>query len=63
MKPQPNLLNHGCVFFWKDESAREMIEYALLLVFIALAVVALLTGIKTQIRGIWSSVNNISHYF
>jgi Flp pilus assembly pilin Flp len=40
-----------------------MVEYSLLVVFIALAVVGLLTGIKTQIKGLWTIINNIGQYY
>jgi len=35
----------------QQEDGQDMVEYALLLAFIALAVVALLSGVKTQIKG------------
>ncbi len=41
--------------FLADETGQDMVEYSLLLVFIALAVVGLLSGIKTQLTGILST--------
>jgi len=35
-----------------------MVEYSLLLAFIALAVVGLLTGIKGSLKGIWSTISS-----
>ena len=46
-----------------DATAQNMVEYSLMIVFIALAVVGLLSGIKPQIKGIWSALSNVSHYF
>ncbi len=43
--------------FWQEEDGQDMVEYALLLAFIALAAVSLLGGIKTQVKTIWNSVN------
>ena len=40
-----------------DERGQDMVEYALLLSFIALAAVGLLSGIKIQISGMWSSIS------
>jgi len=41
-----------------DETGQDMVEYSLLLAFIALAVVGLLTGVKTQIKGLWSTISS-----
>jgi Flp pilus assembly pilin Flp len=43
--------------FWKDERGQDMVEYSLLLAFIALAAVGLLTGIRTNIKGIFTTLN------
>ena len=43
--------------FAADESGQDMVEYALLLSFVALAAVGLLSGIKIQISGVWSSIS------
>ena len=43
--------------FAADESGQDMVEYSLLLAFVALAAVGLLSGIKTQISGIFSTIN------
>ena len=44
--------------FCEEEAGQDMVEYSLLLAFIALAAVGLLTGVKTQIKGLWSTVNS-----
>jgi Flp pilus assembly pilin Flp len=51
-------LQLGVRRFWEEEQGQDMVEYSLLLAFIALAAVGLLTGVKTQIKGIWSTINS-----
>jgi Flp pilus assembly pilin Flp len=43
--------------FCKEEEGQDMVEYALLLAFVALAAVTVLGTVKTQISGIWTSVS------
>jgi Flp pilus assembly pilin Flp len=43
--------------FWKEEEGQDLVEYSLLLAFIALAAVGLLGGIKNSINTIWASIN------
>ncbi|MDQ2777134.1 MAG: Flp family type IVb pilin [Acidobacteriota bacterium] len=42
---------------WQEEDAQDMVEYALLLAFVALAAVSLLSGIGTSIKGVFTSIN------
>lgn len=50
---------HG---LWTEEEGQDMVEYALLLAFVALAAVALLGSVKDSINSIWSNVNtNLSN--
>jgi Flp pilus assembly pilin Flp len=51
------MINSILKTFWKEEDGQDMVEYSLLLAFIALAAVGLLTGIKTQISTLWATVN------
>jgi Flp pilus assembly pilin Flp len=51
------MINSMLNAFWKEEDGQDMVEYSLLLAFIALAAVGLLTGIKTQISTLWTTVN------
>lgn len=44
--------------FWKEEDGQDLVEYSLLLAFIALAAVALLGSIRTSIGGMWTSINS-----
>jgi Flp pilus assembly pilin Flp len=50
--PSANLL-------WNEEDAQDMVEYSLLLGFIALASVGLLSGIKLKISGIFSTAQSL----
>ena len=43
--------------FLKDEQGQDLIEYTLLLAFVALAAAALFTNVGTSISGIWTSAN------
>ncbi len=40
--------------FWKDEQGQDLIEYTLLMAFVALASAALFLGAGGSIKGIWS---------
>jgi Flp pilus assembly pilin Flp len=43
--------------FLKDEQGQDLIEYTLLLAFVALAAAALFTNVGTSISGIWGTAN------
>ena len=40
--------------FWRDEQGQDLIEYTLLMAFVALASAALFLGAGGSITGIWS---------
>jgi Flp pilus assembly pilin Flp len=44
--------------FWREEDGQDLVEYALLMAFIALAAVAVLTTVQTNITKLWNSVSN-----
>lgn len=44
--------------FLKDESGQDLIEYTLLMAFVALASAALFIGAGGSIKGIWSTTNS-----
>jgi Flp pilus assembly pilin Flp len=52
------MINPALQAFWSGEEGQDMVEYSLLLAFIALAAVGLLSGIKTQISGLWSTISS-----
>jgi len=44
--------------FWNDEQGQELVEYSLLMAFVALASAALFIGAGGSISGIWSTGNS-----
>jgi Flp pilus assembly pilin Flp len=44
--------------FWSDESGQDLIEYTLLMAFVALASAALFLGAGGSISGIWNTSNS-----
>ena len=44
--------------FWRDEQGQDLIEYTLLLAFVALASAALFISAGGSINGIWSIANS-----
>lgn len=44
--------------FWKDEQGQDLIEYSLLMAFVALASAALFLGAGKSISGIWLTTNS-----
>jgi Flp pilus assembly pilin Flp len=43
---------------WHDEQGQDLIEYTLLMAFVALASAALFIGAGSSIKGIWSVTNS-----
>ena len=43
--------------FFKDEQGQDLIEYTLLMAFVALASAALFLGAGGSIKGIWTTTN------
>ena len=43
--------------FWQEEDGQDLVEYSLLLAFIALAAVALLTSAGGAVKNIWTNIN------
>lgn len=41
----------------KEEDGQDLVEYSLLLAFIALAVIALMTSVKGSLTTLWTTVN------
>ena len=44
--------------FWNEDQGQDLIEYTLLLAFVALASAALFIGAGGNLSGIWSSTNS-----
>jgi Flp pilus assembly pilin Flp len=43
--------------FWQDQQGQDLIEYTLLMAFVALASAALFIGAGSSIKGIWTATN------
>jgi Flp pilus assembly pilin Flp len=43
---------------WNDEQGQDLIEYTLLLAFVALASAALFIGAGNSVKGIWTATNS-----
>lgn len=52
-----NPMKHMLKTFVKEEQGQDLIEYTLLMAFVALASAALFLGAGGSISGIWSSTN------
>jgi Flp pilus assembly pilin Flp len=48
--------------FWKDEQGQDLIEYTLLLGFVALASAALFISAGGSIKGIWTTTSSQLSY-
>lgn len=44
--------------FWQDDSGQDLIEYTLLMAFLALASAALFLSAGGSVAGIWTTSNN-----
>jgi Flp pilus assembly pilin Flp len=44
--------------FWQDEQGQDLIEYTLLMAFVALASASLFIGAGGSIKGIWTTTNS-----
>lgn len=44
--------------FWNDEQGQDLIEYTLLMAFVALASAALFIGAGGSVKGIWGATND-----
>lgn len=42
--------------FWNQENGQDMVEYSLLLGFVALSGAAVLTGLRTQMVHVWNTI-------
>jgi Flp pilus assembly pilin Flp len=43
---------------WNDEQGQDLIEYTLLMAFVALASAALFIGAGNSVKGIWGTTNS-----
>jgi Flp pilus assembly pilin Flp len=43
---------------WRDEEGQDLIEYSLLMAFVAIAVVGLFAGAGGNVKNVWTVSNN-----
>ena len=43
--------------FWNQENGQDMVEYSLLLGFMALSGAGVLTGLRTEMVNVWNTIN------
>jgi Flp pilus assembly pilin Flp len=51
------MINSVLNAFWKEEDGQDLVEYSLLLAFIALSAIALLSGMRTNLASLWTMIN------
>lgn len=44
--------------FWREEDGQDLVEYSLLLAFIALAAVTVLTSTSGSLNKLWDTISN-----
>ena len=52
------MTTHALKAFWQEEDGQDLVEYSLLLAFIALAAVAILNSVKGSISTLWGDISN-----
>ncbi len=43
--------------FWQEDDGQDLVEYSLLLAFIALATIGVLTTVQGSLKTLWGTVN------
>jgi Flp pilus assembly pilin Flp len=51
-------LNPFIVALWKETDGQDLVEYALLLGFIAISTISILTGVRTSLDLMWSKISS-----
>jgi Flp pilus assembly pilin Flp len=51
------MINSILKAFWQEEEGQDLVEYSLLLAFIALAAIALLSAAGGSVSSIWTNIN------
>ncbi len=52
------MITSALVRLWNDENGQDLVEYSLLLAFLAIAAVALLSTAKTTLNGLWTKTGS-----
>jgi len=51
------MMNSHCTALWRNEDGQDLIEYSMLLVFVAMAAMAILVTVGGSIQTLWSGMN------
>jgi Flp pilus assembly pilin Flp len=54
-------MNQSCCYIkalWQDETGQDLVEYSLLLAFLAMTAMALLSSAGSSIKTVWTGVNS-----
>ena len=51
-------LHKAITEFWKEDDAQDLIEYTLLMAFVALGAASLFIGAGHSVKGIWTTTNS-----
>ena len=43
---------------WNETDAQDLVEYSLLLGFIAISTISILTGVRTSMDNLWNKISN-----
>lgn len=52
------MINSALRTFWQEEDGQDMVEYSLLLAFLALAAVTILNNASSSIKTLWNDISN-----
>ncbi len=56
-----DLRKHSSTFitaFWRETDGQDLVEYSLLLAFIAISTISILTGVRTSMDSLWNKISN-----
>jgi Flp pilus assembly pilin Flp len=57
LKKGESMIKSFCTAFWQEEDGQDLVEYSLLLAFIALATIGVLTTVQGSLKTLWGTVN------
>lgn len=52
------MMKSALKMFWQEEDGQDLVEYSLLLAFIALAAVSILNGVGTSLKGLFTGISS-----
>lgn len=55
----PNAASQSLLSLWRQEDGQDLIEYTLLIAFVALAATGLMSGTRLEAKGIFSTMTNV----